>query len=350
MARRPFDPAEQGWKKTEYRQGDVNDTASVRALVKGADVVVHLAFAILNASDSHARAERGRVAARVRGGGEGRCEAHLLRVERRRLRLPRRQPGLAHRGHPAARLARAPVLAPEGGGGARARRGAAAPFEHGGLRLPALHRRRPRGAHDARGDSLLPAQRGDARRRGAAAWLATGAEARDPGPRRPFPARARGRRGERVRRRRARDRRARSVQPRGQRHPHDVRRGRRARLVLGAGAEAAGGRHGRGGHTPAVHAGDGGVDPLGQEAGADEDRPGEEAAALEARSTPRARPSRRWPTLRGPCGTAPRSPPRTSRAGSAAWCRRPSRPRPEPESRPPARPPARGGWEGRAAR
>jgi UDP-glucose 4-epimerase len=51
MARRPFDPDEQGWKKTEYRQGDVNDTASVRALVKGADVVVHLAFAILDASD-----------------------------------------------------------------------------------------------------------------------------------------------------------------------------------------------------------------------------------------------------------------------------------------------------------
>src|ERR671921_1462925 len=51
MARRPFDPAERGWKKTEYRQGDVTDTASVRGLVKGADVVVHLAFAILDASD-----------------------------------------------------------------------------------------------------------------------------------------------------------------------------------------------------------------------------------------------------------------------------------------------------------
>jgi UDP-glucose 4-epimerase len=52
MARRPFDPAEQGWKKTEYRQGDVTDTGSVRELVKGAHVVVHLAFAILEASDS----------------------------------------------------------------------------------------------------------------------------------------------------------------------------------------------------------------------------------------------------------------------------------------------------------
>ena len=52
MARRPFDPAVVGWKKTEYRQGDVQDAGSVRDAVKGADVVVHLAFAILSASDA----------------------------------------------------------------------------------------------------------------------------------------------------------------------------------------------------------------------------------------------------------------------------------------------------------
>ncbi len=52
MARRPFDPAEQRWKKTEYREGDVQDDRSVRDLVEGADVVVHLAFAILTAGDS----------------------------------------------------------------------------------------------------------------------------------------------------------------------------------------------------------------------------------------------------------------------------------------------------------
>ena len=52
MARRPFDPAERGWRKTEYRQGDVTDTTSVRDLVKRADVVVHLAFAILTASEA----------------------------------------------------------------------------------------------------------------------------------------------------------------------------------------------------------------------------------------------------------------------------------------------------------
>lgn len=51
MARRPFDPASLGWRKTEYRQGDVLDREAVDALVADADVVVHLAFAVLNASD-----------------------------------------------------------------------------------------------------------------------------------------------------------------------------------------------------------------------------------------------------------------------------------------------------------
>jgi nucleoside-diphosphate-sugar epimerase len=52
MARRPFDPEERGWRKTEYRRGDVTDAASVRDLARDADVVVHLAFAILSASDA----------------------------------------------------------------------------------------------------------------------------------------------------------------------------------------------------------------------------------------------------------------------------------------------------------
>jgi len=46
MARRPFDPAGHGWRRTEYRRGDVLDRASVAELVEGADVVVHLAFII----------------------------------------------------------------------------------------------------------------------------------------------------------------------------------------------------------------------------------------------------------------------------------------------------------------
>jgi nucleoside-diphosphate-sugar epimerase len=52
MARSPFDPAEEGWRKVEYRQGDVQDRASVKDAVKGADAVVHLAFAILTAGES----------------------------------------------------------------------------------------------------------------------------------------------------------------------------------------------------------------------------------------------------------------------------------------------------------
>ncbi|WP_272474194.1 NAD-dependent epimerase/dehydratase family protein [Baekduia alba] len=50
MARRPFDPADMGWKKVEYRQGDVLDRASVESLCVGADVVVHLAFIIVAGS------------------------------------------------------------------------------------------------------------------------------------------------------------------------------------------------------------------------------------------------------------------------------------------------------------
>jgi len=54
LARRPFDPAARGWRKTEYRQGDVRDAQSVRDAVKGADVVVHLAFSILGGRDAEA--------------------------------------------------------------------------------------------------------------------------------------------------------------------------------------------------------------------------------------------------------------------------------------------------------
>jgi UDP-glucose 4-epimerase len=47
MARRPFDPAQRGWKKVSYRRGDVLDRGAVAGLVKDADVVVHLAFMIM---------------------------------------------------------------------------------------------------------------------------------------------------------------------------------------------------------------------------------------------------------------------------------------------------------------
>lgn len=47
IARRPFDPAEQGWSKMEYRQGDVRDPAALEAAFQGADVVIHLAFLVM---------------------------------------------------------------------------------------------------------------------------------------------------------------------------------------------------------------------------------------------------------------------------------------------------------------
>ncbi|MGH2795539.1 MAG: NAD-dependent epimerase/dehydratase family protein [Actinomycetota bacterium] len=45
VARREFDPADEGLRKLTYRQGDVRDPA-LRAAFAGADVVVHLAFVI----------------------------------------------------------------------------------------------------------------------------------------------------------------------------------------------------------------------------------------------------------------------------------------------------------------
>ena len=47
MARRPFDPDSHGWTKTSYLQGDILDRDAVDALVRDADVVVHLAFIVL---------------------------------------------------------------------------------------------------------------------------------------------------------------------------------------------------------------------------------------------------------------------------------------------------------------
>ena len=46
IARRPFEPAEHGWTKLEYRRGDVRDRDALEDAFAGADVVVHLAFMI----------------------------------------------------------------------------------------------------------------------------------------------------------------------------------------------------------------------------------------------------------------------------------------------------------------
>ena len=51
MARRPFDPAAEGWEKVSYRRGDILDRGSLAALFDGAEVAVHLAFAIFGSRE-----------------------------------------------------------------------------------------------------------------------------------------------------------------------------------------------------------------------------------------------------------------------------------------------------------
>jgi UDP-glucose 4-epimerase len=51
MARRPFDPAGEGWEKVAYRRGDILDRGALAALFDGVDVAVHLAFAIFGSRE-----------------------------------------------------------------------------------------------------------------------------------------------------------------------------------------------------------------------------------------------------------------------------------------------------------
>jgi UDP-glucose 4-epimerase len=55
MARSPFDPAEEGWKKVAYRRGDILDRGALAALFDGVDVAVHLAFAIFGSREETRR-------------------------------------------------------------------------------------------------------------------------------------------------------------------------------------------------------------------------------------------------------------------------------------------------------
>jgi nucleoside-diphosphate-sugar epimerase len=55
MARRPFDPVEEGWEKVAYRRGDILDRGALAALFDGTDVVVHLAFAIFGGREETRR-------------------------------------------------------------------------------------------------------------------------------------------------------------------------------------------------------------------------------------------------------------------------------------------------------
>jgi UDP-glucose 4-epimerase len=55
MARRPLEPVFLGWRKTKYRRGNVLDCAAVGDLVADADVVIHLAYAIVGSRDESAQ-------------------------------------------------------------------------------------------------------------------------------------------------------------------------------------------------------------------------------------------------------------------------------------------------------
>jgi nucleoside-diphosphate-sugar epimerase len=55
MARGPFDARAAGLKKLDYRRGDVLDPAAVSDLVRGADVLVHLAFMIMGSAQDSRR-------------------------------------------------------------------------------------------------------------------------------------------------------------------------------------------------------------------------------------------------------------------------------------------------------
>ncbi len=55
MARREFDPAAEGWAKASYRRGDILDRGALAALFDGADVAVHLAFAIFGGREETRR-------------------------------------------------------------------------------------------------------------------------------------------------------------------------------------------------------------------------------------------------------------------------------------------------------
>ena len=99
MARRPFDPADHGWTRTEYRQGDILDRGAVDALVADADVVIHLAFIIMGSREESARVnlEGTRNVFEATAAAEP-AEAAGVHLIGRGVRLSLGQPDADHRG------------------------------------------------------------------------------------------------------------------------------------------------------------------------------------------------------------------------------------------------------------
>ena len=188
MARRPFDIAAHGWEKVEYRRGDVLDRDTVDALVEEADVVVHLAFVIVAGKDESreinlkgsrnvfeataaAGAKRLVYTSSVAAYGFDRDLPALLE-EDEPVRGSSRHPYSAHKAEVEELLA-------------RCSRG----IRHRRLRLPALHRRRPRGDDAARPDPAGRARAGAARAAALGARQGAVAAAGPARPRRALPAR-----------------------------------------------------------------------------------------------------------------------------------------------------------------
>ena len=179
MARRPFDPVAEGGRRPPTGVATSSTAASLAALFDGADVAVHLAFAIFgDREETPADQPRGQPQ-RLRSGDRGRGEAARLRLLGRRLRLPPREPAAADRGCAGPRQRELLLLGPEGRAGGDP--GRPADGDRGGcLRVPALHRRRPAGADADRavrraarlGDPLPALRRGSGPSAAAAAGAA----------------------------------------------------------------------------------------------------------------------------------------------------------------------------------
>ena len=149
MARRPFDPVANGWDKATYRPGDIRDRASVEELVEGADVVVHLAFVIVDdggeGREINLTGSRNVFEAAVAAGAKRLVYTSSVAA----YGFHRDLPDLITEDEPARGTDRHPYSADKAEVEAELRRGARRRRDRR-LRLPPLHRRRARSDAPAR--------------------------------------------------------------------------------------------------------------------------------------------------------------------------------------------------------
>ncbi len=236
MARRPFDPADEGWAKVELPAG--GHSRSGRAWRRCSTESTSRCTLPLRSSASREETRKVNLEG-TRNVFEAAIRAGVQRLGLRllgcRLRLPPREPAAVDRGRSRPGQRELLLLGPEGRARGVARPAAAGKWG-GGLRLPAVHRRRAAGDDADRADR----RRGARRRSGAAAApgveklpLVTPGPARSrrPGPARPPRRRRPGDGGGDLRRRPAR-----RLQPRRRGRGPDRRHRPRARLALDPGS------------------------------------------------------------------------------------------------------------------